>query len=168
MIKLTDYQIAEAFQPTLRLIYKAKMRELNEELQPFYNHLDTLDIPKYTDFERWFARQCCTARQSMLFNSIEHINKIRRIKLDDKKSNQELDIQKAKAVPVENFYTPDKKKGRQITCPLHVDNSPSMILNKNNTVKCFSCGFYGDSIKLFMAMNKVIFPEAVKQLCQSH
>ncbi len=142
------------------------MQEINDELQPVYNHLDSLAIPRYTDFHRWFACQCITARQAMLFKSIDHINRIRRIKVNDTNTDKTLDIERAKAVPIESFYTPVKKIGKNINCPLHEDRTPSMKLNSNNTVKCFSCGFYGGSIKFFMALNKVGFMEAVKQLCQ--
>lgn len=42
---------------------------------------------------------------------------------------------------------PDFKPGRKFKCFAHDDNDPSMHLNpktNDETVKCFSCGFYGD------------------------
>lgn len=162
--RLTDYEIADAFQPILSGLYKKKMDELHGELFEVYAHLDRLDIPKYSDFHRRFARKCLPERANFLLKSIEHIQRIRKIKVNDTKNDKTLDIAKAKAVPIESFYTPTVKRGRQITCPLHTDNSPSMIINKNNTVKCFSCGFYGDSINLFMAINKVNFSIAIRSI----
>lgn len=162
--RLTDYQVAEAFQGSLSRLYKAKMQELNEELQPIYNHLDKLNIPQVPEFHRWFAHQCLPDWAKFHLKAIYHIQRIRRIKLNDT-TDEKLDIEKARNVPIETLY-PFKFKGKNVSCPLHVDNSPSMKINKNNTVKCFSCQFFGDSIKLFMALNKCSFPEAVRQLCQ--
>lgn len=162
--KLTDYQIAEAFQKSLSRLYKAKLEELDEELRPIYEHLDRLDTPKYTDFDRKFARLCLPDWAKFHLKAIEHIESIRRIKLNDE-TNKNMDIEKARSIPINTIY-PFKTKGSLISCPLHDDKTPSMKINKNNTVKCFSCGFYGDVIKFFMAINKCSFRDAVQRLCQ--
>lgn len=164
--KLSDYQIASCFGDTLSLIYKSKMEELNNDLSPVYAHLDKLDIPQVPAFHRWFARQAVPHWAEERFRAIEHINKIRLMYRKMKKSPEleSLDIQKAKTVPVTEIYPFALKRGNMTNCCFHKDDRPSMKINKNNTVKCFSCGFFGDSIKLFQTLNKVGFKEAVEAL----
>lgn len=160
--KLTDYQIVESFGTTLSTIYKKKVAELNSDLEEVYAFLDKLDVPQYTDFDRWIAREMLPDWAKEKLGAIKHINRIRKIK--QMPNAEELDISKAKAFPIENLYPFAIKRGGMVCCPLHRDNTPSMKLNKNNTVKCFSCGFYGDSIKLFMTLNNVDFRQAVTEL----
>lgn len=136
------------------------MQEINDELQPVYNHLDSLAIPRYSDFDRWFACKCITARQAMLFKSIDHINRIRRIKVNDTKTDKELDVAKAKAVPIETLYQ-FVKKGKVVSCPFHEDKHPSASIRYNRLV-CFQCGFKGDGIAFMMELNNVGFKEAVR------
>ena len=166
MIRLTDYQIASAFQPILRGIYKAKMRDINSDLADTYAHLDSLDVPRYTDFDRWFARQCLPQRSKDLLRQIDHINRIRRIKVNENRTSEELDIEKARNVPIETIY-PFVRRGKNVSCPLHSDTHPSASIKYNRLV-CFSCGFKGDVIALFMRLNNVEFKEAVRNLCQSN
>lgn len=164
--KLTDYQIAESFGPTLSLIYKNKMAELNEDLQEIYNHLDKLDIPRYTDFDRWFARETLPHWAIEKFKAIDHINKIRNLyrKIKNMPESEKLDIEKAKAVPILDIIGGAMKRGNMTHCPFHTDSHPSAKINKNNTLKCFSCGFYGDSVAVWMKINNVNFKDAVNQL----
>lgn len=165
MIKLTEYQIAEAFQPILRHIYKSKMQELNEELSDVYAHLDRLDIPRYSDFDRWYARECLPDWAKDKFRQIYHINKIRRIKVDEMQSYQELDIAKARRFPIQTLYE-FKRKGNMVSCPFHgEDKNPSMSL-KYNRFYCFSCGAKGSTIDLIMRLQNIDFKSAVRQLCQ--
>lgn len=162
-LRLTDYQIAEVFQPVLSGIYKAKVRELNEDLVEVYAHLDSLDIPRYTDFHRWFARQCLPDWAKAHLKTIDHINRIRRIKVNETTMGKELDIESARNVPIETLY-PFKFKGKNVSCPFHgSDASPSMSL-KNNKFNCFTCGAKGSSIDFMMKLNNIGFREAVRIL----
>lgn len=164
--RLTDYQVADAFGPTLSLIYKEKMAELNNELQPIYDELDKLDIPQL-ERDKWFARDTLPQWAKDNYKAIDHINKIRRlykkIKKDPEMIEEELNIAKAKAVPMAMVF-PFTLKNNMLCCPFHEDRTPSMKLNKNNTVKCFSCGFFGDSIRVFEKLNGFTFRDAVKRL----
>ena len=157
MNNLTDYQIALAFQPILSHIYKDKMAELDRELSPIYMHLLKFDVPRYTNFDRWLARQCLPDWAKAHFKTIEHINRIRGIKLNEE--NSDLDIEVARNVPIKTLY-PFQFKGKNVSCPLHNDRSPSASIKYNRLV-CFSCGFKGDAIALFMRLNNVKFREAV-------
>ena len=160
--KLTDYQITEAFGNTLSLIYKEKFKELNEDLSPVYEHLDSLDVPRYTDLDRWFAREALPGWAKERFRSIEHIQKIKNMwrKMKTQPESEKLDIERAKAVPIESLY-PMARRGGNVSCFRHEDKHPSAKLNKNNTIKCFQCGFFGDSVSVFMALHNVGFKEAV-------
>lgn len=163
--RLTDYQIASAFGDTLSLIYRDKIRELNEDLEGIYAHLDRLDIPKYTDFERWFAREALPSWAKEKLDSIKHINKIRGIykKMKKEPESERLDIDRAKGIPIESLYV-FKKKGKNVSCPFHgEDKSPSMSL-KYNRFFCFSCGAKGSTIDFIMRLNSINFKESVEFL----
>lgn len=71
-------------------------------------------------------------------------------------------IQRAKLNPICDIINVNYKK--QISCPFHEDKKPSMIINKNNTCKCFSCGFFGDSIALYMKLHNKSFKQSVLEL----
>lgn len=48
-------------------------------------------------------------------------------------------------------------------CVNHPDKHPSMFC-RNNFAYCYSCGWTGDSISVYMCINKVNFVQAVKEL----
>lgn len=160
---LTDHQIADAFSDTLSLIYRKKLAEINEELQPTYNVLDSIEIPQVSDFTRWFVKKCFMTdpRTRMLFNSIDHINKIRRMKRMPQ--TEGLDIERAKSVPIETLYN-FVRKGKNVSCPFHgADKSPSMSL-RYNRFYCFTCSAKGSTIDFIMRLNNLKFKEAVEYL----
>ena len=49
-------------------------------------------------------------------------------------------------------------------CPAHEDRTPSMLFNDNGTFKCFSCGNYGGSVKLFELIYHLEPLEAARRL----
>lgn len=166
---LTDHQIAEAFGKTLSSIYKKKCEEINEELAPAYRHLDFLDTPRFIDFDRWFARKTLPRQYQDLFNSLEHIGKIRRLykrikNMPVTNGMTQSDIERAKSVPIESFYQSPKRNGKNVICPFHNEKTPSMKINTNNSAKCFGCGWYGDAIKFWMGLHKADFKTAVGQM----
>ncbi len=50
-----------------------------------------------------------------------------------------------------------------ILCIAHEEKHPSMSL-KGNRARCFSCGYYGDSIDVYMRLNGAGFVETVRAL----
>ena len=75
-------------------------------------------------------------------------------------------------VPIRDIiahYRPDitiREKGN-ICCPVHKDKTPSAKINeKRNTIKCFGCGFCGDSIDLVSALYNLPFREACDKIMQ--
>lgn len=161
--RLSNYQIAEYFGEILSLIYKEKMKELNNESKEAYAHIDKLQIPQVPEFHRYFAKASMPYNVQEKFKAIEHINKIRSMHKKMKDNPESLNIDKAKSVPISSLYDFTIKKN-MISCPFHTDKHPSMKINKDNTVKCFSCGFFGDSIALIMRLEKKSFKESVEYL----
>lgn len=73
------------------------------------------------------------------------------------------DVQNIKSVPITNFV---RFSGGVAQCVFHKDKNPSMHYNGigtkfPNTVKCYSCGTFGDVIDVVMAINNCKFKEAV-------
>ena len=163
-LKLTDYQCAEAFGDTLSSIYREKMQELDTDLQPVYDYLELFNLPRYTDFERWFARQTLPLWAKERLKAIEDMKRIRALHLKMKRNPDEerLNVEKARSVPITSIY-PFKKRGTQVSCPLHKDDHPSASIKYNKLV-CWSCGARHDGIALFMALNDVGFKQAVEAI----
>jgi hypothetical protein len=74
-----------------------------------------------------------------------------------------LNIEKAKAFPITDLM--DFNRANMACCIFHTERTPSMhYYPKTNSVYCFSCNTYGDSIKVFQQLNNCTFLEAVKKL----
>ncbi len=71
-------------------------------------------------------------------------------------------IQRAKQFSISELLT-TPIRGNVTNCVAHEDNNPSMNI-KNNWAYCYSCGFRGDSISVYMRLNGVDFKTAVKNL----
>ena len=71
-------------------------------------------------------------------------------------------IQQAKQYPMSELLT-TPIRGNVTNCIAHEDKNPSMNI-KNNWAYCYSCGFRGDSISIYMHLNDVDFKTAVKNL----
>jgi len=69
-------------------------------------------------------------------------------------------IKQAKDYPIENLI--EVRRGIA-TCINHEERHSSMCC-KNNFAYCFSCGFSGDAITVFMKISRCSFVEAVKSL----
>lgn len=77
-------------------------------------------------------------------------------------------LQRAKSVPIENFYT-DKLRGTgsRLTgrCPFHEEKTASFfIFTGTNTFHCFGCQKNGDVIDFIMLTKKLTFQEALAYL----
>lgn len=165
-MKLTDYQIADAFGDTLSLIYREKMEELDAELQPVLNSLEGLNVPRYTDFDRLFYRLTLPDWAKADLAAIEHMKKIRALHKKMKKNPDQnrLNVEKARAVPITEIYDfGQRRSGQNVSCPFHPDKHPSASI-KYNRLHCFQCGVNYDGIALFMKLNEVSFQDAVTAL----
>jgi hypothetical protein len=71
-------------------------------------------------------------------------------------------ISSAREYPIRNLLS-NPVKNDMTHCISHDDRNPSMSI-KNNRAYCFSCGFKGDSISVYMYLNNADFRAAVKNL----
>jgi hypothetical protein len=55
-------------------------------------------------------------------------------------------------------------KNRSGCCPLHSDTTPSMHVYQDNYIKCYGCGFYGDSVDFIQALYGLDFKYACRYL----
>ncbi len=70
-------------------------------------------------------------------------------------------IQQAKQYPIGQLIPVNRSHFAK--CVSHTDSTPSMYC-KNNFAHCFSCGYTGDVIDIYMIINNVGFQEAVRSL----
>ncbi len=73
------------------------------------------------------------------------------------------DIEKAKAYPIENLLHDIHNGKTHCISGAHEDKHPSMDI-RNGFVYCYSCGFHGDVITIYMKINNCDFVTAVKVL----
>lgn len=73
------------------------------------------------------------------------------------------DIEKAKQFPLENLLQNIRNSKTNCIRGSHTDEHPSMDI-RNNFAYCYSCGFHGDSIAVYMNLNNTDFITAVKAL----
>jgi hypothetical protein len=71
-------------------------------------------------------------------------------------------IERAREYPIESLIAGDGRRGN-VLCIAHEERHPSMSL-KGNRARCFSCGYYGDSIDVYQKLHVCGFAEAVKAL----
>jgi hypothetical protein len=71
-------------------------------------------------------------------------------------------ILRAREYPIKNLLS-NPVRNNITNCISHNDKTPSMSI-KNNRAYCFSCGFKGDSISVYMHLNGANFKTAVKKL----
>lgn len=74
-------------------------------------------------------------------------------------------ISRAKEYPLTDLYKFVKGKA---CCPVHKEKTASLNYNpQRNKAHCFGCGVNMDSIDMYMLLNEVAFPVAVRFLCQA-
>jgi hypothetical protein len=54
------------------------------------------------------------------------------------------------------------------SCPLHVDKTPSLMLDEKGGWHCFSCGRGGDAVALYTVLYRVPPVEAALKLCGTY
>lgn len=166
---LTIYEIIEIFPEESQELIPKQIIKINKKIQPFYKWLDELYRSDYDEFTKWFIGQAGLFLYGPI-KDIKYLTKLKKIrrlikKMDSEDRISHNDVLKAKEVPIESLIPAQKKGARYFAqCPFHTDNHASMLINSNNTVKCFSCQFSGDVISLVQKMNNIKFIEAVKWL----
>jgi len=142
------YEIAETYLNPEQLKWIKRLdTELNEEPKEFW-----------TDIVDYFVGGEIVSCEKRIKEIKRYIDEPQEFK----GSITQQDIEIAKEYSFDNLI--DFKHGKTL-CPFHNEKTPSFNWNKkNNTVKCFGCGWYGDTIKYVMETESVGFIQAVKML----
>ena len=80
--------------------------------------------------------------------------------------NNHIDI-----VSLISRYVSLKKSGTNYSglCPFHSEKSPSFLVSPTKQIyKCFGCGKGWNAINFFMEIERVDYPDAIKQLAEDH
>lgn len=75
----------------------------------------------------------------------------------------QTDIERARAYPIENLLHDIRNDKTHCISGTHEDKHPSMDI-RNNFAYCYSCGWHGDVIAVYMKINDTDFTSAVKAL----
>lgn len=100
------------------------------------------------------------------YETFSHMLKSFDRKFTSSKGNGD-DVRRAKEVSILQYVK--FNYNNLAPCIAHKDRTPSMRYNKpgtkyGNTVKCYSCGFMGDTIDVVMLLNNLDFGDAVKYI----
>jgi len=169
MKKLTLLQILDAFPDEIKTIVPREVRRIKKELKPFEDYFDELYRKDYDDFTKYFISEVVRVCY-MPTEKVAHLNNLLKlIKMQKNKGKKgaicEADILRAKEYPITSLLSCVRKGSKHwACCPFHEEKTPSFCVNADNTAKCFSCGFFGDSIEVVQKMNNMDFIEAVKYL----
>ena len=144
-----------------------KLRSLYEQLFAVDEEIDW----RYGEYDR--LKYLPYINRAFVAQPIEGLEKSQRklemairclVYVDEKKVGRgvtpEMIIQ-AREYPVAQIL--DYQGRGNMRCIAHDDRHPSMSI-KNNRVRCFACGFTGDSIEVYMTLNGCGFVEAVRAL----
>lgn len=150
--------------------YKDKKELLKEQIEIAYRNLERLEIAKreYADIiyrkskNEWFWNDIVEALFTGPYEKRQNdIIKRNKFVLDN--NRKLLNIEKAKTFPITDLI--EFNNSNMACCIFHNEKTPSLhYYPKTNSVYCFSCNTYGDSIKVFQQLNNCTFLEAVKKL----
>lgn len=168
--RLSTKEVLEAFGDTAVKLLPGKIREYGDMV---FRRCEIEDKFKYDEVCLRFALQ--SWEQAVGFKELERaINTMTRIKgIGGRKNRHEigmmiLPLEEVKQVSIldAHDFAQVKRTGQRVmvTCPWHTDKTPSMLINKNNTFKCFSCGKAGSVIDFVMYLYGFDFISAVKFL----
>jgi len=163
-------QILDSFPSEARDLIPSQIARLSRVIQPYKKWVDGVYAADYDDFTKWFIVQAslCVGAPVKEMASLEKLKKLRSIMRRGGEAHGQLssaDILKAKYVPITSLVECKRRGGRWwACCPFHQDDTPSFVVNKDNSCHCFSCGFHSDSIGLVQKLYGYNFVEAVKWL----
>ena len=138
----------------LKNLFKKTMRSENIPLTRWGEYWDFYDFVFNGSINQKLAEQ------------IEERNRIANaISLLDIDSKDLVSIQLAKEYPVDKLLkTKTLGSKKWARCPFHEDKHPSLMIDSENYLHCFSCGFHGDTIELVRKLNGLSFWDAVRRL----
>lgn len=151
----TSWELAQAF-PDCREMVGALMYELEGELRVYDEWVE-----KHS-FNEGFRR---IDQRYIRLKELKKYMKLTKPRV----FSQQLDIQKAKMIPIRELYdfevSRETSKRIQAKCPFHAETCGSFFIYKDsNTFHCFSCSQNGDSISFLQKLKGITFVQAVKEL----
>lgn len=154
-------------------LYKRLRKELDQRQEDYYNDIickahfkDQVYLKEYSDETYEDKRKEIDSKIKSIIFKLSHLDNLEGKKEVIKfKGVNEIDIARAKEVPIENFYTGKLKRGVGI-CPFHSEKTGSFKIYKNqNSWWCFgACGKGGSVIDFIMEQQNIDFLSAVKQI----
>ncbi len=153
--KPTSWELAQAF-PDCRDMVGALIYELDGELMVYDEWV------KKHSFNEAFRRVDSRYIRSQELKKFMKLTKPRVF-------SQQLDIQKAKSVPIHELYdfnvSRETSKMIYAKCPFHNQKTGSFTIYKDsNSWFCYSCNIGGDSISFLQKLKGISFVQAVKEL----
>jgi hypothetical protein len=162
-------QVIEDFGDTVSKLLPAKKREFEE-----LDYMRCKLIDKYGNHPHLKSILIIFDASSGYTQLLKEIKSMTRIMgIGGKRNRRErgmavLPLEEVKQIPILDVFDFKniKKTGRRVmvSCPLHEDLTPSMLINTNNTFHCFSCQKSGTNIDLTMELYGFDFVTAVKRL----
>ena len=159
--------------PEAKLIFPGKIAELREERQVLWDKalLIAKKNQKLSANDRTFGEAYIEAilapKIVKLEQHIARLYRLSRIASGHKPAKAELDINRAKQVPIESFLSGEPRKSGnklQYCCPLHGEKNPSLFIYEDNHFHCFGCQEHGDVIDFVQKLKNLDFREAVNYL----
>ena len=135
----------------LNQMLAALKAEQNQALQAFSGN-NELNRFLLLDSMRFFDKEIKKYESELNFKNSRNGNRI-----------TQNDIEQAKQYPIENLLHDIRNNKTNCISGSHTDEHPSMDI-RNNFAYCYSCGFHGDAIGVYMKINSVDFITAVKAL----
>lgn len=154
-------------------ILNPKKKELETLLLPYYESLDEINSCDSNKDDKELMRMIIRMFYAEELKSMERIENYKRMAMRIRNKDGRMSIiplLAVKQIPITDIFSfkKIKKTGRRtmVSCPLHVDLTPSLLINTNNTWKCFSCNKSGSVIDLMMELYGFDFITAVKKIQQ--
>ena len=164
---LSFHQILEAFPDECKVHIPRAIAQRHKYLHCFRTWLKDVYRLKCDDFSKWFICRFAPFAPHYDLTYLEELKVMNKYLKRPKNSNkyQPLDIKRAKAVSWD-LIVKGRYQGRRFWghCPLHIDRTESLAVNKDNTAHCYSCGFHGSNADMIMKRDNLTFVEAVKYI----
>lgn len=155
---------------------KEHLTELGRQHEEYYdNRINKAHFLERAELKEWSDRMYEEAREQTLslikkatFN-LSYLNELEgKLQIKITGGVNEIDIDRAKEVPIENFYAGTLKKNSIRStglCPFHNEDTASFVIyTKQNTWWCFGCNTGGSVIDFIMKQENLDFLHAVKKL----
>jgi hypothetical protein len=134
---------------------KERLVELRKQYSEYAQKLLEEKLKKNMNMVYWY--EACIERVKK--EGVDISKKLKRVHKQEDRS----EIERAKMYPISQVIKANR--AGFALCPFHGERTPSLKLyEETNTFHCFGCSESGDVVKLYMQVNGVDFPSAIKNL----